>query len=77
MDGTSLPVSLMSEPPKKLPTPTPNVVSARPITFWLARSVTVRKQYSRPISSDPTSEQTSGMPMARKPFMFSAPTPCS
>ena len=23
MDGTSLPVSLISEPPKKLPTPTP------------------------------------------------------
>ena len=25
MDGTSLPVSLMSEPPMKLPKPTPNV----------------------------------------------------
>ena len=44
MDGTSLPVSLMSEPPKKLPKPTPKVVMARPVTFWLARSVTVRKQ---------------------------------
>ena len=37
------PNSEESEPPKKLPTPTPNVVSARPVTFWLARSVTVRK----------------------------------
>ena len=44
MFGTSLPVSLMSEPPKKLPKPTPKVVMARPVTFWLARSVTVRKQ---------------------------------
>ena len=43
-DGTSLPVSLMSEPPKKLPKPVPNVVSARPVTFWFARSVTVKKQ---------------------------------
>ena len=44
MDGTSAPESLMSDPPKKLPKPTPNVVMARPVTFWFARSVTVRKQ---------------------------------
>ena len=43
-EGTSLSVSFMSEPPKKLPKPTPKVVMARPVTFWLARSVTVRKQ---------------------------------
>ena len=47
MEGTSLSVSLMSEPPKKLPMPTPKVVMARPVTFWLARSVTVRKQYEK------------------------------
>ena len=44
MEGTSLPVSFMSDPPKKLPKPTPNVVMARPVTFWFALSVTVRKQ---------------------------------
>ena len=44
MEGSSLPESLISDPPKKLPKPTPKVVSARPVTFWLARSVTVRKQ---------------------------------
>ena len=44
MLGTSLPVSLMRLPPKKLPKPTPKVVMARPVTFWFARSVTVRKQ---------------------------------
>ena len=43
MEGTSLPVSLMREPPKKLPTPTPKVVMARPVTFWLARRVTVSR----------------------------------
>ena len=35
------PDSLVSDPPKKLPRPTPKVVSARPDTFWLARRVTV------------------------------------
>ncbi len=44
MLGTSLSVSFISEPPKKLPKPTPKVVMARPVTFWLARRVTVRKQ---------------------------------
>ena len=44
MDGRLLPDSLMSEPPKKLPKPTPKVVRARPVTFWFARRVTVRKQ---------------------------------
>ena len=51
----------MSEPPKKLPKPTPKVVSARPVTFWLARSVTVRKQYIRPISSEPSMQLQSGI----------------
>ena len=37
------PKKLRSEPPKKLPMPTPNVVSARPVTFWFALSVIVRK----------------------------------
>ena len=31
------PASLESDPPKKLPRPTPKVVRARPVTFWLAR----------------------------------------
>ena len=31
--GTSLFTTLMSEPPKKLPKPTPKVVMARPVTF--------------------------------------------
>ena len=35
------PASLDMEPPKKLPRPTPKVVSARPDTFWLARRVMV------------------------------------
>ena len=29
------------EPPKKLPNPTPNVVSASPATFWFALNVIV------------------------------------
>ena len=33
IEGTSVSRSLMREPPKKLPKPTPNVVSARPVTF--------------------------------------------
>ena len=32
------PESFDSDPPKKFPRPTPNVVSARPATFWFARS---------------------------------------
>ena len=68
MEGTLLPVSLMREPPKKLPTPTPKVVMARPVTFWLARRVTVRKQYSRPISREPKRELRMGMSTARKGF---------
>ena len=35
-------------PPKKLATPPPKMVSVRPVTFWLARRVMVRKLYSRP-----------------------------
>ena len=30
-------------PPKKLATPPPKMVSVRPVTFWLARRVMVRK----------------------------------
>ena len=33
IEGTSAPVSLMMEPPKKLPKPTPKVVIASPVTF--------------------------------------------
>ena len=44
IDGTSAPDIFINEPPKKLPIPTPKVAIARPVTFWLARSVTVRKQ---------------------------------
>ena len=77
MEGTSLPVSLMREPPKKLPTPTPKVVMARPVTFWLARRVTVRKQYSKPISREPSREHRMGIMMARKPFMVPPLVACS
>ena len=73
MEGTSLSVSFIREPPKKLPKPTPKVVMARPVTFWLARRVTVRKQYKRPMSREPSRQQTRGMPMARKPLMASGP----
>ena len=44
MDGTSDPVSLISDPPKKFPNPTPKVVIVRPVTFWFALRLTVRKQ---------------------------------
>ena len=44
MDGTSDPVSLINDPPKKFPNPTPKVVIARPVTFWFALRLTVRKQ---------------------------------
>jgi len=50
---------------------------ARPVTFWLARRVTVRKQYSRPISREPSREQRMGIIMARKPFISAAGTACS
>ena len=33
IDGTSLLTSLIRDPPKKLPKPTPKVVIARPVTF--------------------------------------------
>ena len=77
MEGTSLPVSLIREPPKKLPMPTPKVVMVRPVTFWFARRVTVRKQYSRPISREPSREHSMGIRMARKPLIWSAGTACS
>ena len=32
-EGTSEPVILIREPPKKLPKPVPKVVSAKPVTF--------------------------------------------
>ena len=70
MEGTSLLVSLMREPPKKLPTPTPKVVMARPVTFWLARRVTVRKQYSRPISREPSREHSMGIMNGQKAVHF-------
>ncbi len=44
IEGTSAPDNLISEPPKKLPKPIPNVVMARPVTFWFALKVTVKKQ---------------------------------
>ena len=44
IDGTSESTNLINEPPKKLPIPIPNVVRARPVTFWLALRVTVKKQ---------------------------------
>ena len=77
MEGTSAPESLMREPPKKLPKPTPKVVMARPVTFWLARRVTVRKQYSRPISREPSRQQARGISTARKPLTPAEPTDCS
>ena len=70
MEGTSLPVSLIREPPKKLPKPTPKVVMERPVTFWLARRFTVRKQYSRPMRSEPSRQHSTGMATARKPFIW-------
>ena len=78
MDGTSLSTSLIREPPKKLPKPTPKVVMARPVTFWLARRVTVRKQYRRPMSSAPSRQHSTGMSTASTGFMADAsPTECS
>ena len=73
MEGTSLFTSLIREPPKKLPKPTPKVVMARPVTFWFARRVTVRKQYSSPISREPNRQQSIGIAIARNPFIFAAP----
>ncbi len=72
MEGTSAPVSLMREPPKKLPKPTPKVVMARPVTFWLARRVTVRKQYRSPMSREPSRQQSRGIRTVRKGFMAAA-----
>ena len=66
IEGSSLPESLIRDPPKKLPKPTPKVVRARPVTFWLARSVTVRKQYSRPIISEPSRQHSTGIRMPTK-----------
>ena len=64
-DGMSLPVSCTIEAPKKLPNPTPKVVMAKPVTFWLARRVTVKKQYSNPISREPKSVQINGISTAK------------
>ena len=49
----------------------------RPVTFWLARRVTVRKQYSRPISREPSREHSMGIIMAKKPLIWWAGTACS
>ena len=77
MDGRLLPESFISEPPKKLPKPTPKVVRARPVTFWFARRVTVRKQYRRPISRLPSRQQPRGIRMVRAVFMSWAVLPAS
>ena len=71
IEGTSLEVSLIREPPKKFPKPTPKVVIARPVTFWFALKVTVRKQYKRPISREPKRQQSIGIITARNPFIAS------
>ena len=42
------PAMVFRVPPKKLATPPPKMVSVRPVTFWLARRVMVRKLYSSP-----------------------------
>ena len=68
IEGTSEPVSLMREPPKKLPKPMPKVVIARPVTFWFARSVTVRKQYKSPMRNEPRRQARSGRKITRNPF---------
>ena len=57
--------------------PTPKVVMARPVTFWLARRVTVSRQYSRPISREPSREHSIGIPTARRPFIEAAGVDCS
>ena len=47
--------------------PTPKVVSASPVTFWLDRSVTVRKLYSRPHSPESSSAPRMPSRTIRKP----------
>ena len=72
--GMEFPLSLIRLPPKKLPKPTPKVVIARPVTFWLARSVTVRKQYKRPISREPSNVANSVISTASNPLNVSGLT---
>ena len=40
---TKPPALLPSSSPQKFASPVPKIVSVRPVTFWFARSVTVRK----------------------------------
>ncbi len=79
IEGTSEPVSLIREPPKKLPKPTPKVVMASPVTFWLARKVTVSTQYRSPIRKEPSRQHSRGMAIVSTGFIASAlpPQECS
>ena len=67
MEGTSLSVSLMSEPPKKLPMPTPKVVSGKAgdVLVGAERDGQEAVEQAHQQAS-PTGEQSIGMPMARK-----------
>ena len=67
------PASLLSEPPKKFAKPPAKMVSARPVTFWLARSVIVRNEKIRPPSIAHAMEQASAITTHRNGLGFAAP----
>ena len=73
--GISFPLSLIRLPPKKLPNPTPKVVMARPVTFWFALNVMVRKlKVSDPMQPIPKEQRraiaTATAPDALSPAAF-------
>ena len=51
--------------PMYWPTPVPKMVRARPVTFWLARRVMVRKLKSRAASAPARKEAAMAMTTAR------------
>ena len=58
--------------PKKLATPMPKVVSARPVTFWFARREIVRKLKISPPSIDAAIQAISAIRIQTMPLGFFA-----
>ena len=59
---------------KKSETPTPKVVRARPVTFWLTLNVTVKKQKITPIKAEPINVAKIGRITATTGFILNTPT---
>ena len=63
--------------PVNLATPVPRIVSARPVTFWFALSVIVRKLKSADATAPARKAEIIAMRIATKAFELPTPTSAS